>query len=235
MLLKFLQHPKRLPVRIAAPYRQQAGFTVLELTIASAIFAVILLVMAVGVIRITDDYYKGITSSTTQSTARSIMADIVEAIQFSKSVLYIAPNPGSGNVGGYCVDNTLYAFKIGQEVVSSPSSSSPNQGYHGLVKTTGVPCTSGWKPTLPSTPDLSPGSRELLGQNMRLALLSVTPIMTSKNLYSVRVRIIHGDDDLLFPTIGNNPTWSSETCAGSTGSQFCAVTDLTTTVEQRLL
>lgn len=214
----------------SACQRGAAGFTILELLVASAVFAVILLVVAIGVIRFTDDYYKGITSSRTQATARTIMADISQAIQFSTSVNVIPA--GAGNVGGLCVDNTLYSYAIGQQITDSAPNGSLHQGYHGLVASSVGTCSAGTTPSLPNTASLPAGSRELLGQHMRLSALDV---IAAGNLYTIHVRVVYGDDDLLFPAVSGSTSWANEDCGGGTGSQFCAVSNLTTTVERRLL
>jgi prepilin-type N-terminal cleavage/methylation domain-containing protein len=63
-----------------------SGFTILELMIASAVFAVVLLVVAIGAISLTNSYYKGITSSDVQSVARAIMSEVSQSIQFSANL-----------------------------------------------------------------------------------------------------------------------------------------------------
>jgi hypothetical protein len=83
-----------------------------------------------------------------------------------------------------------------------------------------------------SSSPLAGTARELLGPHMRLGALDIT---SAGSLYTVHVRVIYGDDDLLTPTVSGSTDWNSELCSGTTaGSQFCAVSDLTTTVKQRL-
>ena len=202
------------------------GFTIVELMLATMVFGVILLVIAVGVVRFTSAYFKGITSSKTQGTARAIMLEAAQSIQFSKTVTTI-PAAGVGGVQGVCVDNTLYSFVVSQQVTDAAPNGALHQGYHGLVVSNGA-CS----PNLPATPTLPAGSRELLGQHMRLGAFDVS---AKGKLYTIRIRVIYGDDDLLTPAVSAGTNWATENCAGITGSQFCAVSDLTTTVEQRLL
>lgn len=209
-------------------WHKEQGFTILELLVASTVFAVILLVVAIGVIRFTNGYYKGITSSKTQSTARSIIAEISQSLQFGKNM---TPLAGSGGVGGLCIDNTLYSYAIGQQVTDSAPNASKHQGYHGLVVSTSGDCSAA-TPTVPNASSLPATSRELLGQHMRLSALTVT---AAGSLYTIHVRILYGDDDLLTPAVSGATNWANEICAGISGSQFCAVSDLTTTVERRLL
>ena len=218
----------RIATKIRPPHHSY-GFTILELMVAATVFSVILLVVAVGVIGFTNSYYKGVTSSKTQAAARDIMNAIAESVEFSKG----APSTlsGGGGAQGLCIDNTLYSYVIGQEVVDS-SPSGAHQAYHGLIVSS-AGCGAVNVPNSPAA--LPPTSRELLGSHMRLGVLSVQPAGTG-GLYSIEVRVIYGEDDLLTPAVGGSTDWSQELCAGNSGgNQFCAVSDLTTTVQQRLL
>ena len=71
---------------------------------------------------------------------------------------------------------------------------------------------------------------------MRLAKLTVTP-ESNNNLYDITVRIVYGDDDLVqSPAHPGTPNASDPNmnCLAARGSQFCAVSELSTTVEKRL-
>lgn len=209
--------------------KAQTGFTILELMIAAGVFAVILLIVAAGVISFTDRYYKGISTSKTQAAARDVMNTLSQAIQFGQFVSLPTYN-GAGTTYGMCIDDTLYAFRPGQEVTDTAPFAT-HQGYHGLVAMHGCSLPA----TLPATASLANG-RELLGEHMRINSLQVTQ---NGDLYTIHLRIVYGDDDLLQqPLPGSVPAWltTNETCSGSqSGEQFCAVADLTTTVEKRLL
>ena len=213
-----------------APNSRAAGFTILELMLASTIFAMILLVIAVGVIRVSTDYYRGITSSKTQSATQVVMSEVSQAIEFGRNITVLPAN-GSG-AAGLCIDNVLYSYQIGQEIVDSSPNSALHQGYHALVASPANGCSAGTLPALPTTPTLPSGSRELLGRYMRLANFTIS---NSGDVYTIHITVIYGDDDLLTPAISSSTNWASEQCAGGDGSQFCAVSDLTTTVQQRLL
>jgi prepilin-type N-terminal cleavage/methylation domain-containing protein len=218
-------------MRIEALHRtRQAGFTILELMIAASIFAVILLVVAVGVMQFSNQYYKGITSSKTQAATRALMDDISQAIEFSKTVTVI-PSTSDG-VAGLCIDNALYSYKIGQEVIDSNPDGALHQGFHGIVVDGMSSCTAGSVPSLPATADVPNGSRELLGRYMRLGAFEIA---NTGDVYTIHIRVLYGDDALLSPTVPNSPNWANEQCKNATGSKFCAVSDLTTTIQRRLL
>ena len=208
-------------------HRQSAGFTILELMIAATVFSIILLVVAIGVISFTNDYYKGVTSSKTQAVARSIINTVSESIQFDKRVS--TSLSGSSGTQGICIDNTLYSYVIGQQVTDANPDGTKHQAYHGLIADTGGCGT----PNVPnSNTALASTQRELLGRHMRLGALDVS---AAGGLYTIRVRVIYGDDDLLVPGVTGSTDWSRELCGSNIiGGQFCAVSDLTTTVKQRL-
>lgn len=208
--------------------RHQRGFTILELMIASTVFMVVLLVIAIGVISFTNSYYKGITASKTQATARSVINLIASSIQLGQQVTLKSV---AGGVSSVCVDNTYFVYQTGVQVTDTAPQAGKHQGYHGLVESTGGDC-SGMSPVMPGSGALPASSRELLEQHMRLGALTVTQ---SGNTYTIRVKVLYGDDDLLTATTPAF-TWANEACQGGIeGEQFCAVSDLTTTVEKRML
>jgi hypothetical protein len=66
---------------------------------------------------------------------------------------------------------------------------------------------------------------------MRISKLEV--LQLGNNTYTVNIRVAYGDDDL-FGITGPNPVWGTIVCKDGAGSQFCAVSDLSTTVQQRI-
>lgn len=221
------------------PQNRSAGFTLLELLVATSIFAVILLVVTAGILSFSRQYYKGVVSSTTQNTARAIMADATQAIQFGSTV---QPNLGGK---GFCVDNKLFSYQTGRQVTDGGGVAARHQGYHGLILSSiASGCSASTAPlAMPASSTLPAGQRELLANHMRLAALDVTADPTDSTLYTVHVRVVYGDDDLLCSVAAGDCSSSSMSvnldkadlaCKGNTGSQFCAVSDLTTTVQKRL-
>lgn len=211
--------------------QRNGGFTIVELMIASSVFAVLLLVISAGVMSFTRQYYKGVVTSKTQTTARSIMSEVTQAIQFSSTV-YTGLSGGSEK--GFCVDNKLFSYIIGRQVMDKGGLAVNHQGYHGfVVGSGGSSCTTTTVPmTLPSVSALGSGQRELLGDKMRLAALNIS---VNGDLYLVRVRVLYGQDSVLSPAVTSVTDWSKEKCANdSAGAQYCAVSDLTTTIQKRL-
>jgi prepilin-type N-terminal cleavage/methylation domain-containing protein len=198
----------------------QKGFTIVELLVATAVFGVILLVVTVAVLQFSRVYYKGVTEANTQDTARTIVDRISQAIQFNGGT--VTATTGA-STGAFCVGNQQYTYVLGKQLVDS--SPSGTQTYHSLVARDLAGCLVS-SPTPPMNTSATSG-RELLSPKMRLARMEVTPAGT--NLYKITIRVVFGDDDLL-----NNPSTTTASCKGQAGSQFCAVSEITTTVTKRV-
>jgi hypothetical protein len=121
-------------------------------------------------------------------------------------------------------------------VTDNSPSQQLDQGYHGLLVDEAGACSSG--PTAAIQKNLKSGNsgiaalgsgvRELLNQHMRVGVLNINT--TNGNIYTIEIEVIYGDNDLLASTTN----FANESCKSISGSQFCAVADLTTTVEKRL-
>src|SRR5262249_25193419 len=73
------------------PDSRQAGFTIVELMVATLVFSTILIVITYGVLSFTRAYYNGVTNSTTQDTARNIISTISQAVEFNGSGINVTP------------------------------------------------------------------------------------------------------------------------------------------------
>ncbi len=209
----------------------QKGFTVTELMIATAVFGLILLVITTAVLQLTRVYYKGVTETRVQTTARNLVDSISQAVQFSgQTVTTTNLAPTVGNSYAFCVGNTQYSYTLGYQLSDSPSS---NQTPNVLVANELPGCLS-------STPaqDVRSGSvtgREMLEPKMRLSKLEVTSI--GGDYYRISVRIAYGDDDLLYSPSGDSNDYraSDAICKSQrVGTQFCAVSEITAAVTKRV-
>ena len=200
---------------------KESGFTIVELMIATLVFSVILTVITMGVMSFTNRYYKGANVSTTQNAAQSILDTITQAIQFGSAIV----QPSSATTNYFCAGG--YAFTYDKGVLYTGSQTGL---YMAPMGSTCTPTTTGGK--------------QLLGTNMRITNLAVTNVNAAEHLYSVSITVAFGANDLLCsPGQGNcygsaamTTFWpvSDLRCKTTTGSQFCAVSTLTTTVEQRI-
>ena len=205
-----------------------AGFTIVELMIATLVFSVILVVVTYGVLRFTNAYYKGINSSTTQDTARNILDTVSQAIQFSGST--ISPGGTNAGVSYFCAGGDVFIYRQGIKYDSSTSISASNPGLYMVTSPSALGCSVvGASYT---------AGKQLLGTNMRVSALSIAPSASGPLLWDVQLRLAYGDNDLLVnPANGADLTGSAPNvqCGLRTGSQFCSVSVLTTTVQQRVV
>lgn len=216
---------------VGTVHHRQAGFTILELMLATVVFSTVLLLVTTGIIQIAKVYYKGVTEANTQNTARAIIDSISQAIQFGGSDITATASPATpGETYVFCIGNQRFTYQLGWQVENRHDSSA-NQTWHALVRdsVSGAGCTS--ESGDDAIPDLSQrdvAGRDLVGEHMRLSNLVVEPI--GVNMYQVKVKIVYGENDLL-----NNPTGPDATCKGAeAGSQFCAVSELSTVVVTRV-
>jgi prepilin-type N-terminal cleavage/methylation domain-containing protein len=200
----------------------QSGFTVLELMVATTIFAIVLLVLTVGVLSFSRDYFSSVTRSNTQTVGRNIIDDITRTIQFSSAGL---TENDTGNTHAWCFDNVQYLAAAGYEVGASFDATTHKSKY-GLIKRVSAGC-GGVDITSATYAFNSATDKELLSKNMRISLLSIAK---PGDVYNIQVRIAYGDDDV-FASIAD---MTKLACKSQAGSQFCAVSDLSTTVQQRI-
>lgn len=198
----------------------------MELLIATVVFGVVLLAVTAAILQFTRVYYKGVTESNVQETARSIVDTIGQGIQFNGGTVTDTPfNPTAGGSYAFCIGNMQYSYQVGHQLVDTGSFSA-TQKPHALVSADVAGCTSSTAAQNMSNQAIS--GRELLAPFMRLAKMDVTNIGT--NTYRITVKVVYGDDDLL-----NNPTSPNASCKNiRAGTQFCAVSDITTTVVKRV-
>lgn len=211
--------------RIILPLRSK-GFTVVELMIAIAIFGLVLLFVATAIMQVSRLYYRNLTETKVQNTNRELVDGISRAIQFNGGTVTDTP-PGA--VGGsatytFCIGNQQYSYKLGQQLVEGTAG--VNQSRRVLVVRTLSGCTSSSLP--PSMTNPAAAGREILTPKMRIAKLEVKS--AGSDYYTIKSRIVYGDPDLL-----NNPTADNATCRNITsGTQFCAVSDITAAVAKRV-
>lgn len=226
------------------PTDSQAGFTIVELMIATIVFSIVLMLVTIGLLQISRTYYKGITTAKTQQVTRSIMDQISQSIQFSasgaNSVTFPSATPAPSTPTAFCINNTRYTYQLDKQLSDTPDST---QTKHVLVADTYAGCPGSTSPI----PDLNNSAlnlatlnsaQELMGANMRLAQLTIclpgtvtqacpNPPAANSSLYQVTVTVVAGHNDILAA--------DHQHCSSSlTVTQFCAVSTLSTMVQKRL-
>lgn len=208
--------------------RQQQGFTIVELLIATVVFSVVLLVITAGILQFTNSYYRGVNTASVQATARGAMDTLAQAVQFTGQQV----QTGTGAV---CIGNQRYSYRLGYQL--EPTVSRPDQATTALYRTTysGGACTASFT-----------GGQEMLNKNMRLAKFQVTSPDTK--VWTITIKVAYGDIDLLCAPVstagscnpGGGITSAVQagvgdlTCKSTSGSQFCSTSALSTTVVRRI-
>lgn len=189
-----------------------AGFTIIELLIATVVFSVVLLVITTAIVQFGRLYYRGIVQARTQEVARNIAQDVAQNIQFGGT------SPVNGT-NALCIGGKRYSMVQNKQVGNGGGMTA-----HALVlDTNATTCQS-----INMSGSLPAGAREFLGDNMQLVNLAVRETAPNSGLWQVEVHVVYGDNDSF--TDG-----SKSSCkAIILGGQFCAVSKLTTTVTQRL-
>lgn len=204
---------------------KQAGFTILELMIATMVFSVILLLVTYGIIQIGNRYYKATLQSQTQTAVRNAVDEITRSLQFSGGPI---TSTTSGNSGAYCVNGTQYIYVLHEFQVPG------NHIFYARPDPGGCVIPASY-PT---------DARDLLSNRMRIANFSIGNVGSNAHTFRVTLRVTSGEDDLLCsPGVSgdcNTSTTSTNLnnpdlmCKGQAGSQYCAVSELSTVVTQRL-
>ena len=204
--------------------KNQQGFTIAELLIATAVFSVLLVGILSALIKVSDLFYKGVSMSKTQEDARNIVQSISDDIQFSARA-HNNFNADSHNnpVGVFCIGNHRYRYQIGTQVDNGPT--------YGLARDSvgGGACSPvGTMPLNTAT------TRYMLDASMQLNALSVT---CNSGRCNVKIHLIFygGDPDGLFisPSGFSGSPWQApdaQCTGGIETTDLCATVDYDSTV-----
>src|SRR5690349_8821022 len=119
---------------------KQTGFTIIELTIATTVSAVMLLMATFGVIQISRAYNKGLTESKVQSVTQSAVDTIAQDIQFGAGTLDLPALASQTGQYAYCISGKhRYSVITGHELNDNLNSST--QSKHVLVLDSPNSCT----------------------------------------------------------------------------------------------
>lgn len=211
--------------------RQKAGFTLVELMIATTVFSVVLLLCTYGLLAVGRAYYKGLAISRTQENARAILADVAEALKYSPGevILNVMTDPNNTDDSAYCIGTKRYSFRQYKEM---------GEGQHVLVSDTVPSCSNDVGAQSLDVPaeSLTTSSRELLSP--RMILIDFEIMNKGNDLYEARVSIATGRlerDDIDFESYTDSGGTERVGCKNERGiSTFCTITELSTTVHRRV-
>jgi prepilin-type N-terminal cleavage/methylation domain-containing protein len=206
----------------------QDGFTISEVSIATSVFAVVLLVALVSFFGISKLFYKGVSVTRTQEVASNILSDVQGDFRNAASVSILNSNNGYKY---YCIGDSRYTINVGPKIDLNAATNHAPSGNYGILKDS-IPSGSCPVPCDDSFPVCS-GQRfnntttELLGQNMRVAQFDIQTLPNT-SLFTVTITVAYGDDDLFDYTNPANP--STISCKGAAADQYCSVARVSTSV-----
>jgi prepilin-type N-terminal cleavage/methylation domain-containing protein len=204
------------------------GFTVVELTIATAVFSVVLLTALAGFLQIGRIFYKGVTVTSTQETANQIYQDISGYFQTASAV----SDRGNGNgYNYYCVGGARFTFTIDKAVDSSATPNHSASGNFGILKdilpgnsACDAPCNDLMAGSCTGTPFQNP--KELLGDKMRVLKFAITnPSASTSNFYNISISLAYGDNEVMGYGTAGDPT-TRYCLSGSRNQQFCSIANI---------
>lgn len=206
----------------------QKGFTILELTIATAIFSVLLVTALTAFVQISKMFNKGVLISRSGATIRDVSDDMAQNINASKSIT-LPTNTGWTGVQYMCLGSTRYTFALKR---TYNQTANIGQATLGLVKDV-LPGSGGCANPNGGTP-FQANAEELLGDRMMLSALNVSA-SAAQGLYRLDLQIAFGDyngsanDDF----IDDPDTSGYLLCNSSPGSStFCATSRLSTFINK---
>ncbi len=216
---------------------KQRGFTIIELLIATLVFALVLVLITMSVLTFTKTYIRGVSQAATQTAARTILDNVSQSIQFSGNVVNPSITPGPDGAIGFCIGNHRYSYILGWQLTDGTPKTNAHESNHVLTLDSSSSC-SGATAQLVGT--------ELLSPRMRLAQLRIEQVQPDDPaVWRVTVRVVLGEDDLLCSPSQPGECASQETSlpldrpdlsckVAFTGSQYCAVSELSTIVKKRV-
>lgn len=224
---------------------RQDGFTIIELMIALSVMSVILVASTVVMIQIGALYSKGVNQANLQNATRNVSQDLSSTLQFNANNFQTGTfNASSGvTINSYCIDTARYSYLINHELGTDQFNNVTTN--HVLWRDTMKDSSGGCPPmditravpTDTGTSGLTSGDGyEMLGNHMSLQAFNISTSASATgpaSVYSVSVWTAFGDSDLVNPADFTNNVYPS--CRGTTGDQYCAVSEINTSVTPRLI
>ncbi len=194
--------------------RNQTGFTIVELAIATMVFASVLLLVTFGLLQIGKSFAKSVNEARSREAANTIVEDVSNAVRFSGGEVFALMDSPSENNKGFCVGSRRYSYAVQKRI--------ENDGEHAfVVDTLNSGCNSSTRAQDFSA--LAPGSSEVLGKNMFIDSFSFNPVGTG-GFHEISIRVVYGQESFLD---------ASRQC-NADDSTYCAVTELKTVVQKRI-
>lgn len=227
-------------MRLRRSTKDSRGFTIVELTIATGVFSIILLLAMAGFIQIGKLFYKGVsitrTNDVSKQTLNTLKSDVSFDVLTTSYSFQSAPLASpSVNRQYFCAGSNRYTFILHKQLDADAEAIEMGTSVAGWYKFALLKdqVTGGCPNPFSGSGAINPTNvTELLGDKMRLSSISIQQLPAPNDkLYTVHIKVAYGDDSVLQNPSSDNP----ECVAGKTsGSSFCYVSDLRTIVRKGL-
>lgn len=220
--------------------KNSRGFTIIELMISVSALSALLLLCTIGIIQISQSYFKGIIQASTQQTVRAIVDTFSQTVQYGgASSIATATETTTVAAVSYtvrtiCVGTQRFSYALNYQQIGGSPQIANRELKHGLwqdligdqARCSGVRLDAD-NPSTSPIDGVNVGSegRELLGDRMRLMGLTIEKCSgaavgrcspnSSENLFRVRLAIMYGGSDLVDTASYNETdptTWASLQC-----------------------
>lgn len=251
-------------IKIKPVKTAEKGFTITELMVALTVLSTLLLLSTMILIQLGVIYSKGVNTSNLQNATRNTASEILSTIQFSGTVpelcngapqntcytgtTRIASTP-SGNVTiyAYCVNTVRYSYvmnrALGRDtdptVDESDQITTPHVMWRDTLRSAYLPCKplDISKDTVLSDDASLEGDgipskgHEMMPNHTRLTRFFVTdPPSPTSSVYNLEIVMAYGDSDL----ISIVDSKGNAICKGGRGTEYCAVSQLSSSVTRRV-
>lgn len=208
-----IRHIKLLPAQRG--HLSQNGFTLVELTLATAFIAFILIFMLATMLQVMSNYNKGLAVKQINQTARTVEEEMGQLIQNTNASAVNTAYIGNGRV---CLSGVSYVWNIKGATTNKYTSGTAFTMVR-VNDPAGSLCSAG----LPSVN--SANASELLSGNVWVQQIGVA-VSSNQKLVDITIG--------LSTSSPNQPTGTDAVlgtiCDGSKDSQYCAVATFKTTV-----
>jgi len=230
------------------PKNTQSGFTIIELMISTAVFAIILLLAVLMITNSLNEYYKVSIDTSVSSTLQSVVSDVEQNIENSTTLI-----PGSNYV---CTSSEEFIYNLGDEMPTEVASLSIPYALYEFPISSASECQTN-PGSNPNLAQAVAAGQSLLGTHYRLMAFNVTPVnaLDQQSEWDIDIKIAYtsggvngaGDDLLCSPSVTSETTDgycspaapsytptdfktadadASMRCKNEVGEQYCNVENL---------
>lgn len=205
------------------------GFTLVELMLAMAFVAMLLLVIAGVVIQMSSIYNKGLTMKSVNQASRSIITDMKRTIAESSS--FSLDSSYKASQGRLCTGAYTYIWNIGGSRTNTYSGTDADKTIRLIkVRDLGGTYCSG---TASGTIEFADATELLSSSDLAVQKFTIAALTNNtgfgKTLYSLNLQISNADQAAIITTVDGASCIPPSTDA--TYQDYCAVNDLDFTAQ----